>query len=331
MRKTSLYLAFIFIATCFLGFSQTEEKTEAVNEAQTEFEILVNHLQENGNFINSDLAPALISPDEVKKNLKNDNFLILDIRSESWFEYGHIKNAVNIKAAELLNYFQNDIDPAAYEKIAIVCYSGQSASYFASLLRIAGFDNVYSMKWGMSSWRMDFAENSWLKNLKDDYADQAETTPNAKAEKGTFPVLETGKTTAEEILQARLEELFAIPYKQYIIKAPALFENLADHYIVHYWCEDKYNEAHIPGAVYYKPNTSLDFTADLATLPTDKRIALYDANGLGTAYVVAYLNVLGYDAGNIAYGANGFMNKTVKDKKWGAFSNKDVNMFPVIE
>ena len=35
--------------------------------------------------------------------------------------------------------------------------------------------------------------------------------------------------------------------------------------------------------------------------------------------------------GNVGYGANSFMHKTLKDNDWGAFTKKDVNMFPVIE
>ena len=47
--------------------------------------------------------------------------------------------------------------------------------------------------------------------------------------------------------------------------------------------------------------------------------------------MVAYLNVLGYDTGNLAYGANSFMNELLKEKGLDAFSNKEINMFPIIE
>lgn len=331
MRRKPFVLTFICLSFFVLGFSQTETILEATNDANSEFEILVNYLQENGNFINSDQAPALISPDEVKKNTKNEKYLVLDIRSESWFEYGHIKNAKNVSGPELLNYFENKITPSNYDKIAIVCYSGQSASYYTSLLRLAGFDNVYSLKWGMSSWRVDFAENSWLKNIKNDYTNNLEIQVNAKPENGSFPLLNTGKTTGEEILKARLVDLFEIPYKDYIIKSNIIFEAPQDFFVMHYWDEDVYAQGHIPGAVHYQPNYSLNIDQDLATLPKDKKIALYNDNGLGTAYVVAYLNVLGYDVGNVAYGANGFMNKTLKENSWNAFTKKEVNMFPVIE
>ena len=322
MKKTPLFFVLFFFASFLFTNAQS---------TPTEFDLLVNYLEENGNFINSEMAPALISPDEVKKNIKNEKFLVLDIRSESWFEYGHIKNAKNIEAAELLNYFETAIDPEGLEKIVLVCYSGQSASYFASLLRIAGYDNVYSMEWGMSSWRLDFAENSWLKNVKNDFADKLETAENVKPEKAVFPTLETGKTEPADILKVRLDSLFATPYKEYIVKSPDVFETPENYYVVNYGPQESYIAGHIPGAVNYLPNGSLNLENDLITLPIDKKIAVYDATGLGTAYTVAYLNVLGYDAGNIAYGANGFMNELLIEKDWNAFTKKEVNMFPVIE
>jgi rhodanese-related sulfurtransferase len=319
MKKTPLYLVLFFIASLFLGNAQ----------GTSEFETLVTYLEENGNFINSENAPALISPDELKKNLKNDKYLVIDIRSESWFEYGHIKNAKNLKAEDLMTYFETEIDPASYDRIVMICYSGQSASYFASLLRIAGYDNVYSLDWGMSSWREDFAENSWLKNISNDFADKLETTVNPMPENDALPKLETGKTDPAEILKARLQALFEIPYKDYIIKSADIFEAPGNYFIVNYDTADKYELGHIPSAVNLMPRTlTLD---NLAKLPTDKRIALYDTTGLGTAYAVAYLSLLGYDVGNVAYGANAFMNDILKDNKWEAFTKKEINMYPVIE
>ena len=130
------------------------------------------------------------------------------------------------------------------------------------------------MKWGMSSWREDFAENSWMKNAKNTFADKLETTENPKAEVGSHPAIATGLTDAKEILKARLEKAFATPYKEYILKSADVFENPGNYYVVNYWNLDKYNYGHIPGAVQYQQGTSLASTADLYTLPTDKKIAV---------------------------------------------------------
>lgn len=334
MRKLSIFLVAFFISTIALFSSFTNVNYNDTNPdppIANEFDILVKYLEANGNFINSSASPAFIDADEVKKNLKNPKYHIIDVRSETWFEYGHIKNANNVKTTELLSYFDYEIDPAEFDKIILVCYSGQSAAYFTGLLRLAGYDNVYNMKWGMSSWRLDFADNSWNKNLKNDFAGKLEATDNAKPAKGTAPALNTGKTDAKEILSVQLEKLFATPYKESIIKSTDVFTTPGDYYIINYWDNDKYKSGHIPGAIQYQPNSSLSSTTDLLSIPTGKRIAVYGCTGQETAYVVAFLDVLGYDAGNIAYGANSFMHTELKNKKWDAFSKKEINMYPVVE
>ena len=333
MKKLSIYFLTLVICSAALlsSFTSNDNNINTIQNPSNEFEILLNYFETNGNFINSDLAPAIISADEVKANLRNDKYHVIDIRNQDWFDYAHIKEANNIASSELLTYFENKITPADYDKIVLVCYSGQSAAYFTSLLRLAGYDNVYSMKWGMASWRLDFAENSWLKNITNDYADKLETIENPKAEKGLQPVLDTGRSEAKEILRDRLEKAFATPYKEYIIESADVFENPNNFYIINYWEKEKSDIGHIPGAVMYEPNMSLSSSTDLFTLPTDKKIALYCTSGQSAAYAVAYLNVLGYDVGNIAYGANSFMNGVLKEKKLDAFTKKEINTFPVIE
>jgi len=334
MKKLSIFLVALLIsaATLFSSFTSKNENYNSTSlNPPNEFELLLSYLETNGNFINSDASPAIIPADEVKKNLKNAKYHIIDVRSDSWYEYGHIKNAVNVTTADLLTYFESKIKPADYDKIVLVCYSGQSAAYFTSLLRLAGYDNVYSMNWGMSSWRVDFAEKSWLKNTTNDYAGKLETSNNPKADKGSLPTLNTGKTDAKEILKAQLEKAFATPYKESIIKSPVVFENPDNYYIVNYCSDEKYSTGHIPQAIQYQPNSSMSSTSDLSTLPTNKTVLVYGQTGQESAYVVAYLDLLGYDAGNLAYGANSFMHSVLKDNGGNAFTKKNVNMYPVIE
>ena len=323
MKKSTFFLISIFISATVLFSSFTNLNNNDPNP-QDEFEVLLNYLESNNNYIKNELP--LIMAKEVKKNIKNSKYHIIDIRSASWFDYGHIKNANNVKSKELLTYFENTIKPLDFEKIVLVCYSGQSAAYYSSLLRLAGYDNVYSMKWGMSSWREDFAKNSWTKNSKSDFASKIETTEKTKPELGAHPKLNTGKTEGKDILRARLETLFATPYKEFIVKSVDLFSDPSKFYIVNYWEQEKC-QGHIPGALHYTPKTSL--TKDLLTLPKDNKILVYEATGQKAAYVVAYLNVLGYNTRNLAYGENSFMNKKLKGKD--AFSKKEINMFPVIE
>lgn len=334
MKKLSIFFVAMLVSTAalFSSFRSIDQNPNSPTlNPPNEFEVLLNYLETNGNFINTNATSAIIDASEVKKIYKSSENLLIDIRSDSWFEFGHIKNAQNVKAAELLNYFENKITPQKFNKIVLICYSGQSAAYFTSLLRIAGYDNVYSMKWGMSSWRADFAENSWSKNASNNYADKIELKANFKSEKGMYPTINTGKSEAQDILRTRLEKAFATPYSDYIIKSPEVFESPNNFYIVNYCKQDVYETGHLPEAIQYNPDGSMSSATDLATLPTDKKIAVYCPTGQNAAQVVAYLNVLGYDAGNVAYGANSFMNKVLKDNNCDAFTNKSINMYPVIE
>jgi len=328
MKKAISYLTVFFIAiTVLSSFKKNDQK---IQSDPSEFEILVQYLEANGNFINSDFAPAIIQPSEIKDNLKNKEYLVLDIRSESWFDYGHIKNSVNIKGPELLNYFENEIDPASFKKITIVCYSGQSAAYYAGLLRLAGYNNVFNLKWGMSSWDSELAQNIWIKNSTDNFTDQVETTANPMPEKGTTPTLSTGKTDAKEILKERIKAAFAKPYKEFIVKAEVAFENPAAYFTVNYMNDETYNLGHLKGAVQYQPKT-LASSTNLYTLPADKNILVNCTTGQSAAYAVAYLHVLGYNVSNLAYGSNSYMNTALITKNLNGFSDKEIQNYPLSE
>ena len=325
MKKLS-FLGIVLLSFSTIFFSSFSKTSNGTINPPDEFETLVNYLETNNNFINGELP--IIMASEVKGNMKNPKYLLIDIRTESWFEYGHIKGAVNVKAESLLNYFETKIKPTEFDKIVLICYSGQSAAYYSSLLRLADFQNVYSMKWGMSSWREDFADNAWNKNITSDFASKLETSERAKQETSTRPVLNTGKIEGKDILKARLADLFAKPYKEFIVKSLDLFENPSNYYIINYWDQNKC-QGHIPGALHFSQEASL--ANDLLSLPSDQKIVVYEATGQKAAYVVAYLNVLGYDTGNLAYGENSFMNSILKEKGLDAFSKKEINMYPVIE
>ncbi|WP_111709194.1 rhodanese-like domain-containing protein [Lutibacter citreus] len=328
MKKSTFYFVLFFAVTSiFSSFKNSEKQPDL---PLSEFELLVQYLENNGNFINT-VSPALVDAQEIKENLKNEKYLVLDIRSADWFDYGHIKKSQNLKAEELLTYLDNKINAASYDKITIACYSGQSAAYYTSLLRFYGFNNVYSLKWGMSSWDQEFATNSWVKNAKDEFSDQLEKTTNAKPEKGVTPILSTGKMDAQEILKTRIKEAFTKPYKESLVKSAIAIENPQDYFIVNYTRNEVYSAGHIKGAIHYEPNKCLSSKTNLFTLPSDKKIVINCDTGLHAAYAVAYLKILGYDAYNMPYGSNSYMNSIMVEKNWNGWSKNEIKNFPVVE
>ncbi len=155
MKKSFFFLTGLFLTLFTLtGIYAQEESLATV--ATDEFETLVNYLEPSTGFIKGEIP--IIMADEVKQNFKNPKYHIIDIRSDSWFEYAHIKNAANVPSSDLLTYFETKINPSDFDKIVMVCYSGQSAAYYASLLRMAGYENVYSHEMGNEFMERGFCE-----------------------------------------------------------------------------------------------------------------------------------------------------------------------------
>lgn len=306
------------------------EKKNLKPATNDECKILAEYFKTHGDFINSPYCPALIDAKAVYKNLNNPAYLIIDLRTPDDFRAGHIKGAVNVSLSRLPDYFKTEINPADYEAIVLVCYSGQSASFGSGLMQLAGYDNVYAMKFGMSAWDEATAKKYWLKNISDKYAGKLETTPHPKPPAGPCPQLYTGETEPQKILEKRMQSVLSDPFKARLVGADEVFQNPGKYFIINYWPEDQYAAGHIPGAVQYTPKKDLSPDAYLNTLPTDKPIVIYCYTGQHAAFVAAYLDLLGYDARILKYGANSFMHNILVKNKWHPFTRDKIMHYPVV-
>ena len=308
---------FLFYALFFMLFAVTAcdngddtPPVEEVNEA----EVLVKYLESTSSPLGKDFVatdmPTIIAATDVKTLNETGKIYIIDIRSATDFATGHLKNAKNVEVKDVLTHIKT-INMASYDKVAIVCYTGQTAGYVASLLRIMGYSKVFSMKWGMSSWHTDFA-GKWKTATASGnaYASQFVATETAKGAKGDLPKLSTGKTTGEEILEARVATLLTEGFTPASISNATVFGSLSTYQIVNYWPATQYSDAalgHVPGAMQYEPKVSMKLAADLTTLPTNKPIVVYCYTGQTSAFLAAYLRLLGYDAKSLLYGTNGMI------------------------
>ncbi len=334
MKKLSLILLAIFAFTTVLitscGGGETK-KEEVKVEAVSEFKILTDSLKDNKNLFNPGEGVELFLEAEAVNAELGGYIYVLDLRTPKDFATGAIEGAKNISFSSVFAHLTEEVNPADYDKIVLVCYTGQTSAYATSILRTMGLTNVFSMKWGMSGWNKKFAEDKWLANISDKYADKLETTANAKGAAGEFPVLETGEKTAKGILMKRVEAIAEEGFKTGTVKFDDIADKLASYYIVNYVPAETYALGHLPGAIQYDQKTSFNPAADLNTLPTDKPILVYCYSGQQSAMVVAYLRLLGYDAYSLTYGANGFMNTKLKENSLPAFSKEKIKAFPTVE
>jgi rhodanese-related sulfurtransferase len=295
---------------------------------------LLKYLEESGDYVNGRNFPSLIKASSVYEELSG-NIKIIDLRSPDAFAKGHIKGAVNVDFTKIPDYFTNIIKPFEFDKIILVCKSGQNSSYTTSLLRLMGYGNVYAMRWGMSIWNKDFAADSWRDAVSDKYETQLETTENERADLSDFPLMNTGKTTGEEILAARFNSLFAAGYADAFITADPVFGQPQNFYTVNFERKDKYDAGHIPGAVRYKTNGTLGIVSEMQSIPIDKEVAIYCGTGHNSAFVSAYLRLFGYNAKTILYGNNAFMHsKMVKDKallSWLPYTEAEIENYAYVK
>ncbi len=303
-----LMLSILFVSVMFSSCT----KDDPIDEAQ----VLVEYLESADSplmkdYVSTDM-PAMITATDVNTLNQTGQIYIMDIRAAADFAIGHIENAVNVAAADVLTHIEG-VDLTPYTKVAVVCYSGQTASWATCLLRISGFEKVYAMKWGMCSWHTDFA-GSWPGNIKNTYATQFTSDATAKGAEGDLPVLSTGFETGQEILEARVNAVLAEGFAAAKIGAADVFATPANYSVANYWAEGHYlDPGHIPGAMQYTPKASMSITADLKTLPADETVVVYCYTGQTSANLAAYLRVLGYDAKSLLFGANGMIYDTLVD------------------
>jgi rhodanese-related sulfurtransferase len=341
IKQISKVILLSVLISCSGGANKPKQaETVASTEQQTvvavndESQKLLKYLEQSGDYVNGRNFPSLIKASAVLKEL-DGKIKIVDLRNPEAFAKGHIKGAVNVKFSQIPDYFTNVIKPFEFDKIVMVCYAGQIASYTTSLLRLMGYGNVYALRWGMSGWNKDFAADSWLKGISDKYENNLETAENGRAPLSDFPLMNTGKSTGEEILSARFNSLFAAGYDDAFISADKVFEQPQSFYTVNFERKDKYDAGHIPGAVRYKTNGTLGIIPEMESIPTGKEVVVYCGTGHNSGFVTAYLRLFGYRAKTLMYGNNAFMHsKMIKDKallSWLPFTEADIENYPVVK
>ena len=129
----------------FAFFVSCDKEEDNINESQVLIEYLESaDLPLGKDYINTDMN-SIMSAETVKTAMATNSIYIIDIRAAADYDTAHIEGAVNVTLSNLLSHMQTT-DLSAYEKVAVVCYSGQTAAFGTSLLRLSGFDNVFSMK-----------------------------------------------------------------------------------------------------------------------------------------------------------------------------------------
>lgn len=308
MKLRNLFYLLLIIPILFINTGCSKDETPVTPEVQVnEAQVLAEYLEANGDFLNT-AAPAISTAQEVNDMMlaTPDKIHVIDIRSAADYSTkGHISGAVNVELKNIVTYMKGLANATSYSKIVIACYSGQTAGYAVSLLRLLGYSNVSSLKWGMSSWNASCAASWSASSYGNNYTNFV-TTATAKNAAGELPTLSTGKKTGKEILEARVEALLSAGAQFDDIKIAwgTVTGALSNYYIVNYWSATDYAKGHLPGSIQYTPKADFKLAASLKTLPTNKTIVVYCYTGQTSSQTATVLKVLGYDAKTLLFGVN---------------------------
>ena len=329
--KLSTIVTIVFLLSSCIDDNISPPLTGELNSTA---ELLV-YFESIGDFANSEFAPALIDAEEVNANL--NDYLIIDVRENIDFIAGHINDAVNV-ASDSLYVFMENLDHTIYEKIILVSKNGHASAYYTCLLRLSGFNNVYTLNFGMASWHIDFADE-WFNALEDldDFTDE----PFPKNNFTNLPMLNFNNPSAsiEEKARERILLLLDTGFKNTEVYSSSfdLFEN---DLLICYGTSILYSSklhgiGHKVGTIHYmsSPLYELRSVNYLQTLPPNKTILIYSFNGQLSACITAYLRTLGYNAITLKFGANQiFYNNMFVHPELAAyaFDQSDIRNLPYV-
>jgi rhodanese-related sulfurtransferase len=318
-KKRLIFACVLLLTGLFAvaGLAQASQHAGSSDETQ----ILLNFFENERDYFHKG-GPFVITAQALRLNLltKPNAQYLIDIRSPEAFAKGHIRGSHHVDFADVYNHVKQ-LNAQSYENIVVICFAGQASAYAVSLLRAAGYAKAVSLKWGISSWATVFAQQSWLRNLSNMRADEFVHTPSpAKNPAGQLPPLATGKTKPEEILEARINTLFAEGFAPVMLGHCCVFNSWycnGKYYVVNYWPTELYEKiGHIPDAVNYPPKEQpFKSSTHLLTLSTTIPNVLYCYTGQTSAYASGYLRLLGYDARSLLFGANSIIYDRMRDNK----------------
>lgn len=334
MKKYFIY--YIFLPALFTNC--IEENIEPIIPKYHNSADLATYLELNRNFINSENNPALVNVYEVNNNLSN--YLIIDIREASEFVIAHIPNSKNVPPDDILSFLES-IELDEYAKVVIVCENGDHSGYVTSLLRMLGYENVYSLNFGLGYWNETFSQpwidartmsrtKGWFNNSGYKKRDVYSKLPQIE--------FLDNEALIEDKLKSRIQKLLEINFDDFTITQEE-FDNLysykhrsyTDRFIICYGDKYLYDSLYISyinvapppdwgghprTAVLFNPLYDFYLSSNILTIPPEENIIIYSYNGQRSAYILAYLKLLGYNVKIIEFGAYSLLSKLFKEPKF---------------
>ena len=250
-RSLLLFAAMLTAASMIFLIGCKGEEGPAGPAAGTSFETLTTYMVENGMDIPDVLTGWII--DDSTLNADRDNYYIMDVRHQGDYDnLGHIEGAVS----STLDGILMDAANSGGRTIVVASYTGLASCYAVVALRLSGYPDAKTLKWGMSCWNGIFDE--WSGNIGSIAVGHANWTTGATATAQEFnaPVFVTNATDGPGILAERVIAMLNNGFKG--IDGAAVLDAPGGYFINNYWAQaDVDHYGHITGAYRIKENLSI--------------------------------------------------------------------------
>lgn len=332
MKKLSLFLVGLFLVpTLFLTSCDKGDDPSSGDNSTPAFTLMKDYMLANDLDINTILTNTngekfvAGAPAEADLQAFLDKYYIIDIRNAADWATSHIEGAKNVPFANILD----EAPLANGQPILVVCYSGQTACFATSLMRLAGYSNTQALKWGMSGWNSGTAA-SWNNNIGDAAMGHSNWSYDASASPTVFndPTITSFSTSGEEILMERIEYVLNDGFGSATASGGDVLNSPSNYYINNYFSLTDYTAfGHIADAYQIKDDLLLASNGYKDLDPaSDAAVITYCYTGQTSAVMTAWLRVLGYDAYSMTFGMNGIYNSNPAwtSNQWSPAVSKDL-------
>ena len=135
MKKMIFLIIVIILSLIFLLYrNETSEENNLQDSTNLEYEIRTNIEQ----------TKELIS--------KDNDLIILDVRTKEEYDQGHIDGAILIPYDEIETHVK-DIEKSKDKPLLVYCRSGRRSSIAIKTLKNKGFKKIYHMYEGYMNWK----------------------------------------------------------------------------------------------------------------------------------------------------------------------------------
>lgn len=312
----------VLLAITALFITGCSEDTSAPVEDDSASLTLRNYLVANDMDLPDVLADVYMLAGDLHGN--EANYHIMDIRSSSAYNTGHITTSVLSSLSTIVTDAA-----AATNPIVVVCSSGQTAGHAVIALRLSGYSDATVLKFGISSWNADF--DGWTANclnLGPPSGNWVAAPGNIAADTDHgYPSISASATDGAGILAERVSAMLAGGFKAVV--ASTVLATPSAYYINNYWeSTDVTTYGNITGARRINPMGIED--GMIAHNDHGATVVTYCWTGQTSSLVTAYLTVLGYDALSLKYGANNMIYDTLTAHKWGGSADYTYDSTPPI-